>query len=117
MFARTAVMRFRATRIAMGVSPYALFLKQTKGSISLLGLSATQRAKALGKQWRALPAAQKAEFVRKAKTHPAFPKRVRKARKAGPFAKFIQANYKSVKSLPFNQRLAALAKKFKAAKN
>ena len=112
MFARTVVMRLRATRVVMAVSPYALFLKSTTGTLT--GLTLQARGRALAKQWKSLPAAEKAKFVSASKKHPAFPKRG--PRKPHAFAKFIRANYASVKRLPQLKRLGALAKKWHARK-
>lgn len=107
------MMRFRATRVVMGVSPYAIFLKETTGTLK--GTVGSVRGKALGDAWRRLTPDEKAVFVKKAKNHPGFPKRVRLPYQGGTFSKFVKANYDSVRSLPFKERLRVLAKKFKAA--
>ena len=116
MFGRTIAMRMRATRVSLGCSPYAVFLRSTKGMYG--GLKAVQRSRLVAKKWGALPAAEKAKFVATAKktTFKRKPKPPKKKRSAGPFAKFVKANYKSVANLPFKQRLRTLAKQWQAKK-
>ena len=113
MFARTAVMRLRPTRAMLAVSPYSVFLKSTKGQFT--GLSIQERGHKLAAVYRALPKAEKNALVAKAK-HTTFAPKVRKPRVATAFAKFVKANYKSVAKLPFNKRLATLAKEWNAKK-
>ena len=51
----------------MAVSPFLVFLKQSAKNASLKGLSGVARAKAVGKLYKALPAAEKAALVKTAK--------------------------------------------------
>lgn len=110
MFRRTITSRLRATWVPRGVSPFALFLKNQKGLFR--GLAVKERANLLGKKWRAMSAAEKAALVAAAKAHKGFPKvvKVKKPRKAGPFARFVKANYSKVANQPFKTRLKTLSK-------
>ena len=106
-----------STFLRRGVSGFSVFLRSTKGQANLKGLAVAARGKALGKQWRALTAAQRAEFVRKGAkqiVRVAYATKERPPRKLTAYNKFIKANYSKVASLPFNTRLKALAKLFKA---
>mgnify|MGYP001594032480 CR=1 FL=1 len=114
MFAKTAVARFRATMVARAVSPYAIFLKQTKGKFA--GMPVAQRSRQIAKLWKALPVAEKKAIQKTAAAHRAFPKKVRKVRKANVFSLFVKKNYSKVKNVAPSQRLAAIAKLWKQAK-
>ena len=115
MFAKTLVSRFQATCTVRAVSPFTLFLKRSKGQLK--GIPVTSRSKKLAAQYHALPARELAA-LKAAAAKTAWPKRravVRKPRKAGPFAKFVKANFAGVKGTA-PQRIRILAKKWQAAK-
>ena len=56
----------------MAVSPFILFARKNVKPASLKGLSVPARGKALGKLYKALPAADKAALIKAAKATPAF---------------------------------------------
>jgi hypothetical protein len=123
MFGRTMIaLRAKAKAIDLAArlaqrspSPYAVFTKATKGKYP--GLLVPARSKLVAKAWKALSAAKKAQYAAIAKktTFKRKPKAPKK-RRAGPFAKFVQANYKSVLHLPFTKRVRVLAKQWNAQK-
>ena len=114
MLGRTVIMRLAATRTALGVSSYAVFLKRTAGTLT--GIPARTRARKLAAQFKALSRRERAALEAvAARTRRPKPK-PRKHRKAGPFARFVKANYHSVRRLKPAQRMKALAVKWQAQK-
>ena len=114
MFARTVMMRLRATRTMLGVSPFLIFVKKSKGALP--GIGGRRRGKQLAKLYKALPKAELTKLKTEAARTPfkrSCVKRAPKTRKPHKFAKFVAANYKSVRSVPYKKRLAALAAKWK----
>ena len=108
---------FSRSILRRGVSPFVVFLRQTKGKFPMSQFADIKaRAKAIGKAYRGLSAGEKSKLAAvAAKT--ALPKRKPKApRKAGAYAKFVKANYSKVKSVAPAKRLAALAKLWKQRK-
>ena len=114
MFFRSAVRRFRASAVlrVRVLNGFGAFLKATKGGA--FPSSPKARAKAVAKAWRALSAAEKANYAKIGKKTVVKPK-AKKARKAGPFAKFVKKNFKTVRGTA-PQRVQALAKKWKASR-
>ena len=120
MFATTRVAFSAARKVSSrnaGRRPtsFGAFIKIHKKSPVLAGLSIPQRGRALGKMWRALPAAQKKAIAAKAKTMPKMKARVRKQRKPTAYNLFVKKNMKSVMHLKNTKRFAALSKMFKKA--
>ena len=100
----------------MGVSPFLLFIKKYGKDASLKGLKFAQRGVALGKKWKALPAAEKAAFVATAKKT-ATPKRtkvpvtvLKKAVAKGIPLKFVRKSWYSTKGSSTAGRLNKIAK-------
>jgi hypothetical protein len=108
------------TPVARAVSPFSLFLKQNKGSFISM--------KTLAKKYAALNAADKSTLVAAAAkkeikyTQATTKKFALKAKKRAvnlkafgksPYAKFVKANYASVKDLPVQKRMGAIAKLWK----
>ena len=106
--ARLAARRYHATS-------YAMFLVATKGHPALAGVTGMSRGRAVGKMWRSLSAPAKQVFVDKAKLTTFAPK-VKVPRRPNAFATFTKTNYHSVRHLPHDQRLKAMAKLWKATK-
>ena len=109
---RTAVRRFRPAAVlrARTLSSFGAFLKATKGQFPR---DFKARAKAVAKAWNALSATEKAKYAKIGKKTIVKPK-VKKARKANAFAKFVKAKYNSVKGSSAPERLKAIAKLWKA---
>jgi hypothetical protein len=117
MFAKTLVKLAAAGRsVGRRMPPFGLFMKENAGSKALAGKPGAARGKAMGKMWRALSEQERQAYFRRSKTMVCTPKvkAPKKPRVAGSFAKFVKANYSKVHRLPFNQRLAALAKLYRA---
>ena len=116
MLRRTVITRLAATRTALAVSPFALFLKRTAGMLK--GIPLRTRGRKLGALYRALPRQERAALAAAAARTPR-PKpkpKPRRPRKLAPFARFVKANFKSVRRLPASQRLKALAAKWRQQK-
>ena len=113
MFVRSTVRRFRATPLFRGMSGFAAFLKSTKGGNFPSGPGSFRaRSKAVAAAWRKLSTAEKAKFT-KAGAKLRVVKRKKVARKPNAYAKWVKKNFNTVRgSAP--QRIAALAKKWKA---
>ena len=105
--------RKAAAKPVRRLTSYGLFMRMTAKDAALNALPIAKRGKALAKKWQTVTAAQKKTLAAQAKKIVVQPK-VKKARKPSGFALFVKKNYKSVKNLPFKQRLAALAKQWKA---
>jgi hypothetical protein len=106
------VRMFTATRPALGVSPFTIFLKQSATNPKLAGLAIGARGKAVGRLYRALPAAELAKLKAVA-SKTVFRRKIKRAPKKrvpGAWNKFVQANMKKVAKLPVKHRFAALAK-------
>ena len=82
----------RRTCTKLTVNPFGLFLVKTKGLPELQGLTFLKRSKKVTSLFRGLSKADKAKLVAQASRVPAFPPRVRKARKAHKYALFVKAN-------------------------
>jgi len=114
------------------LSPFAIFIKKSKGDPSLAGLPITERGRELGNRWRNMPAADKDAIVQEAKTtfveaKPRKNKRTSRKKKTlsgdgepkpkrepSAYNKFVTANYPSVQHLPAKERLGAIGKLWKA---
>jgi len=114
MFVRSVVRRLRATAVLRTrvLNGFGAFLKATKGGA--FPSSPMARAKAIAKAWKALSKAEKANYAKIGKKTVVKPK-AKKARKGGPFAKFVKKNFSKVKGTA-PQRVKALAKMFKASR-
>ena len=122
----------------LGRSPYSVFLKQYAKKVKVADFKGTHlakiaaRARALGKMYRALPAAEKKAIVAEAKAAKSFPKKraaagagrrtvkaVLKTLKAGNDTntyQFALRNYKKVAKRSKANRIAALVKLFQKKK-
>jgi len=92
------------------------FREEVEGRAS--GIGGRRRGKQLAKLYKALPKAELTKLKTEAARTPfkrSCVKRAPKTRKPHKFAKFVAANYKSVRSVPYKKRLAALAAKWKKA--
>jgi hypothetical protein len=114
------------------LSPFAIFIKKSKGDPSLAGLPITERGRELGNRWRNMPAADKDAIVQEAKTtfveaKPRKNKRTSRKKKTlsgdgepkpkrepSAYNKFVTANYPSEQHLPAKERLGEIAKLWKA---
>ena len=114
MLRRTVITRLAATRTALAVSPFALFLKRTAGTLK--GIPLRTRGRKLGALYRALPRQERAALAAAAARTPRPKPKPRRPRKLAPFARFVKANFKSVRRLPASQRLKALAAKWRQQK-
>jgi hypothetical protein len=81
MFRRTAVARLRCTPIARGVAPFVMYLIRSKGKHT--GMPATERAKKVAAEYRALSPTKLAELRKAGSAHKTLPKgwRMREAEK------------------------------------
>jgi hypothetical protein len=117
MFTKTAMALARAGA-RRRMSSYGVFLKDNAKNTLLAGKPVSVRGKTLGQMWRALSTKDKKAYQSRAATAFYTPKvkvqKAKKPRKASAFARFVKANYSKVHRLPFNQRLAALAKLYRA---
>ena len=75
----------KAARKPMKLSSYGLFMKQNAKAPAFSVMTISQRGRAMGKMWRALP------------------------------ARFVKKNYAKVKNLAPKKRLVAIAKMWKQA--
>jgi hypothetical protein len=108
--------RKAAVKPVRNLTSFGLFMRMTAKDAALNALPVAKRGKALGKMWRALPAAQKKTMAAQAKKVLVKPKapKVKKARKPTAYNLFVKKNYASVKNLAPKQRLAAIGKMWKA---
>ena len=101
----------------MGVSPFSIFIQQNYKKAT--GKTIAERGRALGKMYRAMPAADKAKLVAAAKKAPAFKRTkiaasVRKlSRKMGVPVAVLKKHYFSVKASSTAAKIRAVAQKAK----
>lgn len=106
------------------IGAYSLFMIRNKANPVLKGLAVGDRGKKTAELYKALSAADleklKAEAAKiptKSKSGGATKKAAKSGkRKASPYALFVKANYEKVSQLPFGERMAGLAKLWKAKK-
>jgi hypothetical protein len=127
MFRGTIMSRMLArTPVARAISPYAVFLKDTKALF--LGLPIGERGQRLAKVWKAMPLAQKASIRARAQKIKAFKPRLiyrktadgrrlaKRFKRDTKFGPFYRANAKKVAKLPSWKRLGAMRKLYSATK-
>ena len=100
----------------MAVSPFLLFVRKNKTNAALAKLAVPARGKALGKLYKALPAAEKAALIKTAKATPA-PKRTKvqksvlvKAKALGVPSGVVKAAWFKTKGNSTKAKLVAIAK-------
>jgi hypothetical protein len=79
---------FATTPVALGISPYCIFVKKAAGRPELKKLGFKERGKLLAHWYRNLPADRKAEIIKEAKRTP-YPKQ-KKDRTLSPRLKYIK---------------------------
>jgi hypothetical protein len=127
MFRGTIMNRMLArTPVARAISPYAVFLKDTKALFK--GVAIGDRGKRLAKVWKAMPLVQKAAIQARAQKIKAFKPRLiyrktadgrrlaKRFKRDTKFGPFYRANAKKVAKLPQRKRLGAMRKLYCATK-
>ncbi len=103
-------------------SPFGLFMVNSYKDANILkqlnALPVTKRGKLLGKLYRALPVKERADLAARAKTikFERKPKAPKVKRAPSAYNNFVKAKSvtPAIKALPFRQRMAAIAKLWKA---
>jgi hypothetical protein len=127
MFRGTVMSRMLArTPVARAISPYAVFLKDTKALYK--GYAIGDRGKRLAQKWATLPLSQKREIQARAQKTKAFKPRLiyrktadgrrlaKRFKRDTKFGPFYRANAKKVAKLPQRKRLGAMRKLYCATK-
>lgn len=122
---------FRFCVRRLGVSPYALFLKEQKNNPKLKGLAIGDRGKLTAKLYRQLSPAEKAMLEKRAKNvqyggsgqrktaaAPAAPKpkKAKGTRAPSAYATFVKQNIGKFEALPHRDRMKAVAELWRRQK-
>ncbi|KAG8339872.1 hypothetical protein ERJ75_000042000 [Trypanosoma vivax] len=118
----------RLSRLALGVGPYSLFMKEQKNNPALKGLSAPERGRATAKLYNELSTVERNELMKRARATPYGSKSKKKPSKPKPartdgrrtpsrYAEFVKANIAKYAQLPQRERMTAVAKLWREQKH
>ena len=104
------------------ISPYAYFLQRPEVRQRVSGMRPAESAPVLKAMWAASKRSPKAHAdlcaaALAVKPKPRKAKSLKRKRRLSAFASYVKANHKSVKDLPFGERLKTLSARYRAAKS